>query len=115
MSGSRDRQSEDRVSVNCMLEAKTMGRTARTFRDAVGVEESRWKDFRRTLRPAQRDLMDRVFDSARMCADAGTMMTTPRITEVILLSSLIEALGELDDLRKKVSRLEEQAKETEHA
>jgi len=97
-----------------MLEVDTMGRTARTFRDAVGIEESRWKDFRRTLRPAQRDLMDRVFDSARMCADAGTMMTTPRITEVILLSSLIEALGELDNLKKRVSILEREAKETGH-
>lgn len=92
-----------------------MGRTARTFRDAVGIEESRWKDFRRTLRPAQRNLMDRIFDSARMCADAGTMMTTPRITEVILLSSLIEALGELDGLKEKISDLEERVKETEHA
>jgi hypothetical protein len=91
-----------------------MGRTARTFRDAVNIEESRWKDFRRTLRPSQRELMDRLFDSARMCADAGTMMTTPRITEVVLLSSLIEALGELDDLRKRLSDLEERAKETEH-
>jgi hypothetical protein len=89
-----------------------MGRTARTFRDAVNIEESRWKDFRRTLRPSQRELMDRLFDSARMCADAGTMMTTPRITEVVLLSSLIEALGELDHLRKRLSDLEERAKET---
>jgi hypothetical protein len=89
-----------------------MGRTARTFRDAVNIEESRWKEFRRTLRPSQRDLMDRLFDSARMCADAGTMMTTPRITEVVLLSSLIEALGELDDLKKRLSDLEEHAKET---
>jgi len=89
-----------------------MGRTARTFRDAVNIEESRWKEFRRTLRPSQRELMDRLFDSARMCADAGTMMTTPRITEVVLLSSLIEALGELDDLKKRLSDLEEHAKET---
>ena len=32
-----------------------MGRTVRTFRDGVRIEESRWKDFRRTLRPSQRE------------------------------------------------------------
>jgi hypothetical protein len=48
-----------------------MGRTVRTFRDAIRIEEARWKEFRRTLRPAQREVFDRIFDHARSLADAG--------------------------------------------
>lgn len=88
-----------------------MGRTVRTFRDAVNSEEMRWKDFRRTLRPAQREQFDRIFDYARKCADAGTMIATPRITEVVLIASLIEMLGEIDTLRETISNLERQNKE----
>ncbi|MFW9850216.1 MAG: hypothetical protein ACFFF4_13850 [Candidatus Thorarchaeota archaeon] len=83
-----------------------MGRTARTFRNAVDIEEARWKPFRRTLKPSQRENLDRVFDYARSCADAGTMMATPRVTEVVLISSMIEMLQEMETLQKKVSELE---------
>lgn len=85
-----------------------MGRTVRTFRNAVDIEETRWKPFRRTLRPPQRENLDRVFDYARTCADAGTMLATPRVTEVVLISAIIEMLQEIRDLRTKVSELEKQ-------
>ncbi|MDF1540268.1 MAG: hypothetical protein P1Q69_15345 [Candidatus Thorarchaeota archaeon] len=84
-----------------------MGRTARTFRNAVDIEEARWKPFKRTLKPPQRENFDRIFDYARTCADAGTMMTTPRVTEVVLISTIIEMLQELQDLREKVAQFEE--------
>ncbi|KXH70893.1 MAG: hypothetical protein AM326_12205 [Candidatus Thorarchaeota archaeon SMTZ-45] len=86
---------------------KTLGRTVRTYRDAVRIEEARWKDFRRTLRPSQRNRFDRIFDCARGFADAGTMMVTPRIIEVILLSAVLEILGELDEIQRRVQVLEE--------
>jgi hypothetical protein len=35
------------------------------------------------------------------------MMVTPRITEVVLISTLIELLDDIEDLRRKVSTLEE--------
>ena len=85
-----------------------MGRTVRTFRNAVDIEEARWKPFRRTLRPRQRESLDRVFDYARISADAGTMLATPRVTEVVLISTIIEMLQELQDLSAKVSELEKQ-------
>ncbi len=84
-----------------------MGRTVRTYRDAVRIEEARWKDFRRTLRPSQKDRFDRIFDCARGFADAGTMMVTPRIIEVILLSAVLEIFGDLDEIQKRVQILEE--------
>ena len=83
-----------------------MGRTARTFRNAVDTEEAKWKPFKRTLKPPQRERLDRLFDYARSCADAGTMMATPRVTEVVLISSMIEMLQELETLRERVSELE---------
>jgi len=83
-----------------------LGRTARTFRNAVDIEEARWKPFRRTLRPIQRENLDLVFDYARTCADAGTMLATPRVTEVVLISTIIEMIQELQELREKVLELE---------
>jgi len=89
-----------------------MGRTVRTFRDGVRIEEARWKEFRRTLRPAQRERFDRIFDSARGNADAGTMIVTPRIVEVILLSAIMEILGEIDEISRRVESLERRLEET---
>ena len=89
-----------------------MGRTVRTFRDGVRIEEARWKDFRRTLRPTQRERFDRIFDSARGNADAGTMIVTPRIVDVILLSAIMEMLGEIDEISKRVKSLEQRLEET---
>jgi hypothetical protein len=83
-----------------------MGRTVRTFRDAIGIEESKWKGFRRTMRPSQRQFLDQVFDHGRGLADAGTMIVTPRVMEVVLLSSVIEMLKELDEIKERLSALE---------
>ncbi|MGY5865751.1 MAG: hypothetical protein RTV41_14205 [Candidatus Thorarchaeota archaeon] len=89
-----------------------MGRTVRTYRDAIRIEEARWKEFRRTLRPSQRERFDRIFDYARGFADAGTMMVTPRVIEVILLSAILEILGEIDKIKGRVQLLEEKTEET---
>ncbi len=88
-----------------------MGRTVRTYRDAIRIEEARWKEFRRTLRPSQRERFDRIFDYARGFADAGTMMVTPRIIEVILLSSILEMLGEMEEIKRRVQGLKEKIEE----
>ncbi|MGY5872166.1 MAG: hypothetical protein RTV72_07985 [Candidatus Thorarchaeota archaeon] len=89
-----------------------MGRTVRTFRDGIRIEEARWKEFRRTLRPSQRERFDRIFNYARGYADAGTMIVTPRIVEVILLSAILEMLGEIDDITQRVKTLEQRFEET---
>ncbi|NWF96858.1 MAG: hypothetical protein HXY34_12015 [Candidatus Thorarchaeota archaeon] len=92
-------------------ENRTMGRTARTFRDALDIEEERWKDFRRTLRPSKRELMDRIFEYARMSGDAGSMIVTPRVTEVVLLSAMLELLREIEELQRRIGVLEGTTKE----
>jgi hypothetical protein len=88
-----------------------MGRTVRTFRDAVRIEEDRWKGFRRTLRPGHREFLDHIFDYGRGLADAGTMVVTPRVMEVILLSAILEMLKELDSIGERLSTLEEKFEE----
>jgi hypothetical protein len=88
-----------------------VGRTVRTYRDAIRIEEARWKEFRRTLRPSQREQFDRIFDYARGFADAGTMMVTPRVSEVILLSAILEMLGEIDKIKGRVQVLEQKIEE----
>ena len=91
---------------------KAVGRTVRTFRDAVDIEEARWKQFKRTLRPSQKKYFERIFESAMKSADAGTMIVTPRIAEVVLFSAIMELLKELDSLKEKVTEIEHQMKET---
>ncbi len=88
-----------------------MGRTVRTYRDALRIEEARWKEFRRTLRPSQREQFDRIFDYARGFADAGTMMVTPRIIEVVLLSAILEMLGEIDEIKGRIQVLKQKIEE----
>ncbi len=85
-----------------------MGRTARTFRDALDIEEKRWGEFRRTLRASQRGLLDRVFEKARQHADAGSMIITPRIMEVVLVAALMELTADLERLDARISQLEQQ-------
>ncbi|MFW9956845.1 MAG: hypothetical protein ACFFCT_02130 [Candidatus Odinarchaeota archaeon] len=89
-----------------------MGRTVRTFRDAIRIEEARWKEFRRTLRPAQREVFDRIFDYARSLADAGTMVPTPRITEVIFLSAILRMQEEIHSIGKRIQALEQLLEES---
>ncbi len=72
----------------------------------IDVEESRWSTFRRTLRPAQRAYLDSIFDHARAVADAGTMIATPRTTEVALLSTMIALLEKIDDVNRRLSAIE---------
>ncbi len=88
-----------------------MGRTVRTFRDAIRIEEARWKDYRRTMRPSQREFLDRVFDHGRSLADAGTMIVTPRVMEVVLLSSMVEMIRELDEIKERLGVLETRLEE----
>jgi hypothetical protein len=88
-----------------------VGRTVRTFRDAIRIEETRWTEFRRTLRPAQREAFDKIFDHARSLADAGTMIPTPRITEVIFLSAIIKMQEEIDSIGKRIQVLEQRLEE----
>jgi len=86
-----------------------IGRTARTFRESIRIEESRWKGFRRVLTLQERETLDHIFDSAREYADAGTMIVTPRVLEVAFVSMFLNMRSEIEGLRQKVAELEKDA------
>ncbi|MHA1924985.1 MAG: hypothetical protein ACXABV_02285 [Candidatus Thorarchaeota archaeon] len=86
-----------------------MGRTARTFRDQIRIEESKWKGFRRVLSPQEREVLDYIFDSAREYADAGTMIVTPRVLEVAFVSMFLNMRSEIEGLRQMIAELEKEA------
>lgn len=83
----------------------TIGRTVRTFRDAVSIEEQRWKQIRRTLRPAGREALDWIFNAASRHGDAVTMYTAPRMSVVTILLALIEIIKRLAVIEERLPAL----------
>ena len=75
-----------------------MGRTIRTFREAVDIESAKWKIFCRQLKPDDRERLDKIFDYARMHADSGTVISIPHKIDVVFMSVLIEMQKRIDDL-----------------
>ncbi len=73
-----------------------MGRTIRTFREAVDIESVKWKNFRRQLKPDERKRLDKIFDCARMHADSGTVISIPHKIDVVFMSVLIEMQRGID-------------------
>ncbi len=69
------RQSVERVEL--------MGTTAGTVRDAVRIEEARWEDFRRALRPIDIGLLDWNFDAARSPGEAAAVVLNPRDDQTV--------------------------------
>ncbi len=75
-----------------------MGRTIRTFREAVDIESAKWKTFRRQLKREDRERLDKIFDYARMHADSGTVISIPHKIDVVFMSVLIEMQRRIDEL-----------------
>ena len=75
-----------------------MGRTIRTFREAVDIESAKWKTFRRQLNPDDRERLDKIFDYARMHANSGTVTSIPHKIDVVFMSVLTEMQRRIDEL-----------------
>jgi hypothetical protein len=58
------------------------------------------------LKPEDRERLDRVFEAALAHGDAGTMIATPRISEVALFAAMIDLLKQNDELQRRVTTLE---------
>jgi len=85
----------------CLIQ---MGRTIRTFREAVDIESAKWKTFRRQLRPDDRERLDKIFDYVRMRADSGTVISIPHKIDVVFMSVLIEMQRRIDELETILSQ-----------
>lgn len=78
-----------------------MGRTNPTYRDAVEQVEDDWQPLRRALRHKYTADFDRLFDHARMYADAGGYLNTYDPAQVVLFSVLLAHEHQLQQLREQ--------------
>lgn len=83
-----------------------MGRTVLPFSQALEREYQDWKKFRRALRREDQEILDRLFDQARIHVQAGVYASRPWPLETILVSILIEQEKALAVLREKLKKLE---------
>jgi hypothetical protein len=72
-----------------------LGRTVPSFRMAVEQELQKWKEFRRGLRIEEQAILDELLDSVRKHADAGSLVCSPTISEIAMMSILIELKKQL--------------------
>jgi len=82
-----------------------MGRTVPAFRPALEFEIKTWDDFRRGLRPEDREIFDKIMTLSRIHADAGSLAARPDIVQFILVSICLEQQKEIDALKKAVNEL----------
>ena len=62
------------------------------------------------MKPEDRERLDRVYEAALAHGDAGTMIATPRISEVALFATMMDLLKQNDELRSRVAALEDRLK-----
>ncbi|MFX0019705.1 MAG: hypothetical protein ACFFAK_11655 [Promethearchaeota archaeon] len=84
-----------------------MGRTVPSFRPALEHEIESWKDFKRALRPEERRFFDKLMNSARIHADAGSLAGRPILSEILFISFAIEQEKRIELLERRVTELEE--------
>jgi hypothetical protein len=90
-----------------------MGRTLPPFRPALEMEIESWKEYRRGLRPPDREIFDHLVLFARQHADAGSLAARPLLTEVIFFSIALEQQKQLDQYQKMIEQLEKRLKQLE--
>ncbi|NHI83631.1 MAG: hypothetical protein EAX81_04955 [Candidatus Thorarchaeota archaeon] len=62
------------------------------------------------MKPEDRERLDRLFEAALAHGDAGTMIVTPRISEVTLFATMMDLLKQNDELQRRVTTLENRLK-----
>jgi hypothetical protein len=79
-----------------------MGRTVLPFSQVLEREYEDWKKFRRALRREDQQVLDRLFDRARLHVQAGSYASRPWPFETILFSIILELEKELAELQSKL-------------
>ncbi|MCP4764105.1 MAG: hypothetical protein GY870_20195 [archaeon] len=83
-----------------------MGRTVPAFRPALEGEISSWDNFKRGLRPEEREIFNTLSGYARIHADAGSLAARPELTQVMFFSMFLEQQKQIESLVKQVDELE---------
>jgi hypothetical protein len=60
-----------------------MDRTTKTFRETMDIECTKWRTFRRQLRPDDRERLDKIFVYVRMHADSETVVSISHRIDVV--------------------------------
>ncbi len=87
-----------------------MGRTVPSFRPALEYEIESWKDFKRALRPEEREIFNKLMNFARIHADAGSMSARPMLSEILFMSFAIEQEKKIEKLERRINALEKESK-----
>ncbi len=87
-----------------------MGRTVLPFSQVLEQEIQEWRKFRRGLRKEDQQVLDRLFEKARLHMQAGVYASRPWPFETILISILLEHEKMLTALRERLKGLEERDK-----
>jgi len=69
-----------------------LGRTVPSFRMALEQELQKWKEFRRGLRIEEQAILDELLNNVRKHADAGSLVCSPTISEIVFMSIAIELM-----------------------
>ena len=85
-----------------------MGRTVLPFSQVLEREYEDWKKFRRALRREDQQVLDRLFDRARLHVQAGSYASRPWPFETILFSMILELEKELAGLQGKLENTQEE-------
>ncbi len=88
-----------------------MGRTVPSYRQALEREIERWKGFRKGLRNKDAKAFDRMMNTCRLFASAGSMATRPVLLEAMLMSILLHQEKAIMEIREKLDKLEKQLSE----
>jgi hypothetical protein len=91
------------------------GRTVPSFRPALEHEIESWKEFKRALRPEDREKFDKLMNYARIHSDAGSMGARAMLSEILFMSFAIEQQKTIEFLSKKIESLEEKLRDYEKA
>ena len=88
-----------------ILEELKMGRTVPSFHRVIERFRLQWSDFRTALRVEDKAAFDKLMDSFRRHSDAGSLVNTPNLVAVFLMSVLIDLRQEIDHLSAKIQQV----------
>ena len=75
-----------------------MDPTDLTHSQVVDFAEKKYEGLRNSLRPLDRKRLDRMFDCARRLGNAEELYTLPNKVEVMLICTMLEMMGRIEDL-----------------
>jgi hypothetical protein len=62
---------------------------------ALEQELQKWKEFRRGLRIEEQAILDELLNTVRKHADAGSLVCSPTISEIVFMSIAIELMKQI--------------------